>query len=69
MVAVEGSFGVGDTIGVVDEAGEELARGMANYSSGTVEIMKGRQSKDLPALLGTEYSEDEVIHRDNLVIL
>ena len=69
VIAVEGEFSVGDTIGVVDEAGRELARGIANYTSGTVETIRGRQSKDLPGMLGTEYSEDEVIHRDNLVIL
>lgn len=69
VVAVEGEFSVGDTIGVLDEAGREFARGMPSYTSPSVQAIMGRQSKDLPGILGSEYSEDEVIHRDNLVIL
>ena len=69
VIAVEGSFKIGETIGVVDESGEELARGMSNYDSAEVARIVGKRSQDLPGILGTGYSEDELIHRDNLVIL
>jgi len=69
IVAVQGAFAKGDTVSVVSEDGREFARGITCYASPEVEKMRGRRSSELPALLGAAYSEEEVIHRDNLVIL
>jgi glutamate 5-kinase len=69
VTGVEGGFETGDTVGVFADDGSEFARGIAYYGSSEVDCIRGRKSGELPGLLGTAYSEDEVIHRDNLVLL
>ena len=69
VTGTEGEFEKGDTVGILDERGREFARGVTYYDSATVERVRGRRSGELPGLLGREYSEDEVVHRDNLVLL
>jgi glutamate 5-kinase len=68
VIAVKGEFERGEVIGCVDESGRELARGLANYSSSeTMRIMR-KPSSEIEALLGY-IDEDELIHRDNLVVI
>ena len=55
-------------IDLLDAAGHELARGLANYAAGELRSISGQQSDQITALLGYEYG-DEVIHRDHLVLL
>ncbi len=68
IVRVEGNFDVGDAVYCIDQAGERIAKGIVNYSSRDVEQVRGKKSGDIEAVLGFKYS-DEVIHRDNLVVL
>jgi glutamate 5-kinase len=68
VIAIEGSFERGDTIQVMNSAGREIARGMANYSSDDLRRMLGRQSSEIETILGYTYG-DEVIHRNDLVLL
>lgn len=68
VVGVEGEFGVGAAVRVLDSAGREIARGLVNYSSGDIGRIKGVKSKDIQAILGRK-DFDEVIHRNNLVVL
>jgi len=68
IVAVEGRFGVGASVKVKDSEGRLVARGLVEYSSEQIERIKGRRTSEIEGVLGAkEY--DEVIHRDNLVIL
>lgn len=68
VVAVEGAFVRGDPVGVRDEQGKTLAKGLAEYDSADVEQIKGRRSEEHAALLG--YAPRScVIHRDQLVLL
>jgi glutamate 5-kinase len=62
------SFHVGDVVSILDAGGEEFGRGLVNYSAEEVERIKGRKSSEIEQVLGYKHS-DEVIHRDNLVIL
>lgn len=62
------SFQVGDVVSILGAEGEEFARGLVNYSAEEVERIKGRKSSEIERVLGYKHS-DEVIHRDNLVIL
>ena len=67
MTQVEGEFSRGDVIAIRDGAGQELARGLANYSSGEARLLCRRPSGDIQGLLG--YSgEPEMVHRDNMVL-
>jgi len=65
---VEGVFGVGAAVKVVNKAGAEIARGLVNYDSEEIDRVKGLKTRDMQAVLGHK-DFDEVIHRDNLVIL
>ena len=68
VVRVEGSFGIGDPVALVDGGGGEIARGLAAYPSGEVERIRGRSTREITSVLG--YSNgDEVVHRDDLVLL
>ena len=69
--AVEGDFGRGDTVDIVSEAGEKgekIACGIVNYSSHELDMIKGARSDRIESLLGYGYG-DEVVHRNNLVVL
>ncbi|RYF83667.1 MAG: glutamate 5-kinase [Comamonadaceae bacterium] len=68
MVAVEGDFSRGDVIAVQDEAGVELARGLANYASREARLLCRRASSEIEGLLGY-VAEPEMVHRDNLVLM
>jgi glutamate 5-kinase len=68
IISVEGKFEMGDTVSVVDKSGNEIARGLVYYSSDEVNIMKGKKSSQIKKILN-RYDFEEVIHRDNLVIL
>ena len=67
MTAVSGNFVRGDIIAVLDAAGQELARGLANYAHSEARMLCKKSSADIEKLLG--YSAGpEMIHRDNMVI-
>jgi glutamate 5-kinase len=65
---VSGDFGVGDSVSCLGPDGREFARGLVNYSAAEVDKIKGAHSRDIERLLGYKGS-DEVIHRDDLVLL
>jgi glutamate 5-kinase len=62
------TFRAGDVVSLVDLAGQEFGRGLANYSRDEVEKIKGLKSDEIAGVLGAR-PYDEVVHRDNLVIL
>ncbi len=61
-------FERGDTIRVMDAAGREIARGIANYGAADLRRICGLQSDAIEATLGYNYG-DEVIHRNDLILL
>lgn len=65
---VKGSFGVGESVTCVDENGTKIARGLTSYSSNDIKKIMGSKTSEVEALLGYKYS-DEVIHRDDLVVI
>ncbi|MCZ6568943.1 MAG: glutamate 5-kinase [Deltaproteobacteria bacterium] len=68
VVSARGKFGVGDLVRCVSESGEEVARGLISYDTKEVELIKGQRSSRILKLLG--YTKgDEIIHRDDLVLL
>jgi glutamate 5-kinase len=67
VVAVEGDFVRGDVIAVRAPAGNEVARGLANYSAAETRLIARRASSQIEGLLGYA-AEPELIHRDNLVL-
>lgn len=68
ITGVEGNFEAGSTVSVKDAQGHEMARGLVHYSSEELAKIKGCRSGEIEELLGHK-NFDEVIHRDDLVIL
>jgi glutamate 5-kinase len=68
IVAVEGHFGRGDLVSCLNPRREEFARGLVNYDSHELSKIMQRKSSQIEEVLGYKYT-DEVIHRDDLVIL
>lgn len=68
ILKVEGEFEIGDAVGCLSKEGKKIAKGLTNYSSGEIELIMGKKTSEIEKALGYKYS-DEVIHRDNLVLL
>ena len=65
---VGGSFERGACVRVVSEQGAELARGIARYSAAEAQAIAGKRAGDIEARLGYTRG-DELIHRDDLVLM
>ena len=65
--SVQGRFQRGEMVTCIDESGVEVARGLINYGSAEARKLLGRPSSEIRQLLGYE-GEEELIHRDNMVI-
>ena len=68
VVKVEGNFKMGDCVSCSDLEGSIFARGLSKYSSIDLERIKGLKTSQIASVLGHK-DYDEVIHRDDLVIL
>ncbi len=68
IARVEGSFKVGDCVTCIDRSGNAFARGLVKYSSADLDRIKGLKTSQIESVLGHK-DYDEVIHRDDLVIL
>ncbi len=68
VVAVEGPFSAGDTVSLCSEDGVEFARGLVTCDSGEADRVKGLHSGQVSEVLGRPGVE-ELVHRDNLVVL
>jgi glutamate 5-kinase len=68
IIQVDGRFDRGQVVEILDANGTALARGLTNYSDGELQQIKGKKSNHFGKLLG-RVAFDEVIHRDNLVVL
>ncbi|MCP4288897.1 MAG: glutamate 5-kinase [Gammaproteobacteria bacterium] len=65
---VVGNFSRGQVVSCVDERGREVARGLVNYGSQEANGIKGKSSSQIREVLGY-MDEEELIHRDNLVLV
>jgi glutamate 5-kinase len=64
---VEGGFGIGDCVRIVCD-GAEIARGLVSYGAAELRKIQGAHTRDIEERLGYKVS-DEVVHRDDLVLL
>jgi len=67
VVEVEGAFAAGAVVAVMG-GGREVARGLVNFDADELRRIRGAKTREIEARLGYR-SFDEVIHRDNLVVL
>jgi glutamate 5-kinase len=68
VCGVQGGFSRGEAVVCVDQAGREVARGLVNYSAQETARIMGQPSGRIESILGY-VDEEELIHRDNLVLL
>lgn len=68
VITVEGNFERGDAITIHSSDGRDIGRGLTTYSSDDARVILGQRSTDIEKLLGFS-GRDEIIHRDNLVLL
>jgi len=68
VIKIRGNFNRGDLVTCLGSRGKEFARGLVNYSATELEKIRGLRSDQIESTLGYKYS-DEVIHRDDLVVL
>ena len=61
-------FKRGEIISCLDSENKIIAKGITNYSSDEIDLIKGLASNKIKETLGY-ITNDEIIHRDNLVIL
>jgi glutamate 5-kinase len=66
--SVEGHFGVGDPVDIAVERARPFARGLAGYAADELRRIAGLKTSEIEGALGYKYL-DEVIHRDDLVVL
>jgi glutamate 5-kinase len=68
VVTVKGPFDRGDSVNIVGPGGKAVGCGVANYSAADLERIKGCRSAEITQILGYNFG-DEVIHRNNVVML
>ena len=64
---VLGEFERGATVSIIDRAGRQIARGLVNYSSRQIDLIKGLKTTQIAKALGGE-GPDEVIHRNDMTV-
>ncbi|MBW2369811.1 MAG: glutamate 5-kinase [Deltaproteobacteria bacterium] len=67
IVKVLGKFSMGNTVVLKNRKGNSIAIGLINYSSRDLVQIKGAATADIESILGYKH-DDEIIHRDNLVM-
>lgn len=68
VTAISGRFSRGDMVICKSVSGQEIARGLVNYNYQETQKIIGRPSEDIEPLLGYK-NEEELVHRDNLVLV
>jgi len=68
VTEVGGNFDPGDAVVCTDRHGKDVAKGLVNFASDTLTRIKGLKTSEIRKTIGLQEYE-EVIHRDNLVVL
>ena len=68
ILTVSGNFRFGDAVYCTDTAATRFAQGLVNYSAKELQVIIGQHTSRIEQILGHK-AYDEVIHRDNLVLL
>lgn len=68
ITAVKGAFHEGDIVSLVYD-GIVIAKGIVNYDAADIQAISGHKSEEIRVILGHDGAYEEVIHRDNLVVM
>ena len=67
LIGLDGEFQREDTVRICNIHGQEIARGLVNYTHKELQKIRGRRSDEISQILGYD-GEETVVHRDNLVL-
>lgn len=67
IIAVSGPFAKGANVAIIDAAGNQIARGLSNYSSAQIERIKGLKTAQIAKIMSGK-TPDEVVHRNNMTL-
>ncbi len=68
ILQVVGVFGAGAAVSLCDPEEQEIARGIVNYDSTEVDLIRGKQSDEIEMIVGYQ-GASTVVHRDDLALL
>lgn len=68
ICGITGPFSRGEVVRIMDPSGKDIAHGVSQYNSDALELIKGKQSGEIEALLGYEHGS-VAVHRDDLIVL
>lgn len=68
IISVKGKFTAHTAVGLCDSKGILFAQGIVNFTSQEINLLKGKQMKDMEKVLGY-YGTEKVMHRANIVLL
>ncbi len=68
VIKLKGEFENGEVVNIQNLKGQDIARGLVNYRDKELKKILGKKSSEIEKILGYCYYE-EVVHRDNLVVL
>ena len=68
IIEVQKKFQRGDLVNIKNKKREVIAKGLVNYSAGEIRQIRGHHSREIYDILGF-INQEEVLHRDNMVIL
>jgi len=68
ITGIQGEFERGQTVRLIGPDGQEVARGIPNYTSGEIRAIRGCHTDEISSVLGYRYSST-VVHRDNMVLI
>ena len=68
VIRTEKQFDEGSVVGIFNQENRLIGKGISYFSSQDIEKIKGRKTSHIKTILGEGYYE-EIIHRDNLIIL
>ena len=68
ILSAEGDFSKGDVVSLENEQGHSFARGLINYTRHEIDKIRGLKSQQITEVLGY-FPYEEIIHRDNMVVL
>ena len=67
VIQVSGEFTRGELVSCEDSSGQEVARGLVNYNADETRLIQGKSTEEIATILGY-CDDDELIHRDNMVV-
>jgi len=67
VTQVSGEFTRGELVSCEDSSGQEVARGVVKYNADETRLIQGKSTEEIATILGY-CDDDELIHRDNMVV-